>query len=35
MFNGGRLAFVKGYKLKDSSQQQELPLEEPKQIAAE
>jgi hypothetical protein len=26
MFNGDRLAFVKGYKLKDSSKQPELPL---------
>ena len=28
MFNGDRLAFVKGYKLKDSGRQQELPLEQ-------
>lgn len=35
MFNGDRLAFVKGYKLKDSGRQAELPLEEPKKIAAE
>jgi hypothetical protein len=26
MFNGDRLAFIKGYRLKGSSQQQELPL---------
>lgn len=36
MFNGDRLAFVKGYKLKGAdSRQTELPLEEPKQLAAE
>jgi hypothetical protein len=35
MFNGDRLAFVKGYKLKDSSRQPELPLDEPKKIAAD
>lgn len=36
MFNGDRLAFVKGYKLKGSDPRQvELPLEEPKKIAAE
>jgi hypothetical protein len=29
MFNGDRLAFVKGYKLKDSGVQHELPLELP------
>jgi hypothetical protein len=29
MFNGDRLAFVKGYRLKDTSKQGELPLEEP------
>lgn len=36
MFNGDRLAFVKGYKLKGADPRQvELPLEEPKKIAAE
>ena len=29
MFNGDRLAFVKGYKLKNTSSQAELPLETP------
>jgi hypothetical protein len=29
MFNGDRLAFVKGYKLKNTSTQAELPLETP------
>ena len=29
MFNGDRLAFVRGYKLKKNDQQQELPLELP------
>lgn len=32
MFNGDRLAFVKGYKRKGASRQRELPLEEPKQL---
>jgi hypothetical protein len=37
MFNGDRLAFVKGYRLKDSSRQPVLPGldDEPKKIAAE
>ena len=35
MFNGDRLAFVKGYKLKDSNRQPELPLDEPLAITAE
>lgn len=29
MFNGDRLAFVKGYRLKGTSNQGELPFEEP------
>jgi len=36
MFNGDRLAFVRGYKLKDSDPRQTvLPLEEPKKIGVE
>jgi len=34
MFNGDRLAFVKGYKLKGSEQQAELPLEQPPALPA-
>lgn len=35
MFNGDRLAFVRGYKLKDSSKQPELPgLDEPAALPA-
>ena len=29
MFNGDRLAFVKGYRLKDNGRQPQLPLDEP------
>jgi hypothetical protein len=32
MFNGDRLAFVKGYKLKGQAEQTELPLEDPPSI---
>lgn len=34
MFNGDRLAFVKGYRLKGTSTQGELPLEEPTPLPA-
>ncbi len=34
MFNGDRLAFVKGHKLKGSEQQAELPLEQPPALPA-
>jgi len=34
MFNGARLAFIRGYRLKDASKQGELPLEEPAKVPA-
>lgn len=34
MFNGDRLAFVKGYRLKGASKQGELPLDEPAPLPA-
>ena len=34
MFNGDRLAFVKGYRLKGTGKQGELPLEEPAPLPA-
>ncbi len=34
MFNGDRLAFVNGYRLKDESRQAELPLDAPRALEA-